>query len=134
MADLGRTVQAWFRKAAEDLKLAKLLETLASKDHDMLGALVFHSQQAAEKAIKGYLTKQKIRFEKTHDIGKLLNLVVVSDPKLAEELRPSEILTKYAIAYRYPEETNPPEPLTVKTGQKALKLAIWVYEEMKARV
>lgn len=100
----------------------------------MLGALVFHSQQAAEKALKGYLAHKKIRFEKTYDIGKLVDLIEGVDQKLADDLRPSAILTKYAVAYRYPEETNPPEPLTVETGEKALKLATWVYEEMKVRV
>jgi HEPN domain-containing protein len=49
-----RTVdtRAWLVKAAQDLRRVEIL--LAAEPPDLEGAL-FHSQQAAEKAIKGFL-------------------------------------------------------------------------------
>ena len=42
----------WFTKAAHDLQAAELLLTA---DPSLLGEVAFHCQQAAEKAMKGYL-------------------------------------------------------------------------------
>jgi len=39
----------------------------------------FHAQQAVEKFIKAYLVKNQIEFRKTHDIGKLINLIETKD-------------------------------------------------------
>lgn len=108
MSDQGRTIQIWFQKSAEDLKVARLL--LASKSEDFLGPSVFHSQQCAEKAIKGYLAFHKVRFSKTHDLEILINLVAQVDIELSQSLKPAGVLTKFAIAYRYPEEIESPEP------------------------
>ncbi|MCB9073042.1 MAG: HEPN domain-containing protein [Bdellovibrionaceae bacterium] len=100
----------WFRKASQDLQTAKLL--LAQNSEVFWGPAVFHSQQAAEKSIKGFLAAQKIRFAKTHDMEILINLVSTADQSLGMELEPAKILTQFAVAYRYPEEKEPPE-LTV---------------------
>lgn len=129
MADQGRMIKRWFEKAATDLHVAKLLKTMP----DAFEPSVFHCQQAAEKAIKGFLVTHKIRFDKTHDIEKLLKLVATVDTNLATELKPSIILTQFAVAYRYPEEAEPPEPLTAQSCEKVFVLANWVYEEMKNR-
>lgn len=130
MADQGRMVQVWFQKAAQDLKTAKLL--LNHADQDFLGSIVFHAQQAAEKSIKGFLAYKQIRFSKTHDIAVLLQLVAPFDAELANSLQPSIILSKFAVAYRYPEEAELPESLTRQVAEKATVLANWVFEELKA--
>lgn len=116
MAEKGRMVQMWFRKSKEDLLAAKLL--LTKEDENLFGPVVFHAQQSAEKAIKGYLAFHKIRFPKTHDMEILILLVGKHDTALSQELEPAKILTEYAVAYRYPEEKEPPEPLTQKTVKK----------------
>ena len=128
MADQGRMVKMWFRKSAQDLQTAKLL--LAQNSEDFWGPLVFHAQQCAEKSVKGFLAFHKIRFTKTHNMEVLVNLVVKVDQKLAEELKPTEILTQYAIAYRYPDEKEPPEPLTQKNCEKILAMAEGVFDRM----
>ena len=58
MADQGRMVKAWFAKASRDLRTAKLL--LAQNTEDFWESTVFHSQQAAEKSVKGFLAFHKI--------------------------------------------------------------------------
>ena len=100
----------WLKKAAEDLRASRLL--LAQSMDDLLGPAVFHAQQSAEKAIKGYLAFHKTRFPKTHDIEVLLILIGKTDPVLSSSLEPATVLTKFAVAYRYPEEAEPPEPLS----------------------
>lgn len=110
MADQGRMVKDWFKKAASDLKAAKLL--LNQNNEDFWGPTVFHAQQAAEKSIKGFLAKHRIRFTKTHNMEVLIGLVAQIDRQLSEDLEPTKMLTQYAVAYRYPEEVEIPEPLT----------------------
>ncbi len=70
MADLGRMTQLWFTKAT-----------------------VFHCQQAAEKSIKVYLTHHKVRFNKTHDIEKLLTVVATVNESLSVRFKKAAVLT-----------------------------------------
>lgn len=118
----------WFAKAGDDLRGARALLDLKSEHFE---AVVFHCQQAAEKAIKGYLAHHKVRFNKTHDIEKLLATVATIDENLSLKFKKAEILTKYAVAYRYPEEVELPEPLTKKTAEEAYELAKEIFEAFK---
>ncbi len=74
----------WFAKAEDDLRVSK---TLLGATVELLGPILFHCQQAVEKSIKGCLTFKKIRFQKTHDIGKLLDLVSAVAPDLASKYK-----------------------------------------------
>ncbi len=127
MADLKRTVDLWFSKAHLDLRTAKLV---LEAEPPLFEPAVFHCQQAAEKAIKGYLAFNKVRFNKTHSIKELLNLVATVKKSLADQLAAAEILTKYAVAYRYPEEIENLEPLNKSSAQLVYELAQTVYEQM----
>lgn len=75
---------AWFRLSWNDL---------AAADH-ALGAgpslhtdSVFHAQQAAEKAMKGFLTWHDRRFRKTHNLVELGEQCVAIDSGLEPVLR-----------------------------------------------
>ena len=64
-------VQGWLRKAEEDFQVAwELME----RDRLSYTPVGFHGQQAAEKFLKGLLTRHQIPFPKTHDIEELLVL------------------------------------------------------------
>jgi hypothetical protein len=65
-------IEAWLKKAKHDLAAAK---KIASGDTTYLDTAMYHCQQAAEKAIKAFLTAYDVRFDKTHDI-RLLGSVV----------------------------------------------------------
>lgn len=60
--------QSWLKKAATDIRAAK---------HDMSAAppiltdIVFHSQQAVEKTLKGFLMWHNIPFRKTHSLEEI---------------------------------------------------------------
>ena len=67
-------VAEWVYKAEGDYETARLLVNRKSK-----GApdnVCFHSQQCAEKYLKGYLTLLRVEFAKTHDLVHLLDVIV----------------------------------------------------------
>ena len=131
MADLKRTTELWLAKSDSDLRTAQVLLQLQSEHFE---SIVFHCQQSAEKSIKAYLAFFKIRFTKTHDIQKLLDLVATNDQTLADELRPSESLTIYATAYRYPEEVEVPAPLSRTIADNIYQLTKTVSESLKSKI
>lgn len=55
--------------ACHDLQVAR---TLAEEKEPLLDTAIYHCQQAAEKAIKGWLRSQDKPFPKTHDIEDLV--------------------------------------------------------------
>lgn len=68
-------------------------------------AACFHAQQCAEKYLKATLVEVKIRFTKTHDLVRLLDLILPREP-LWELFRPLLIeLNRFAVAFRYPGES-----------------------------
>lgn len=114
---LPNPVRKWLRYALDDLKVARALEPMGSS---YWRACAYHSQQAAEKALKGYLAFHQIRFKKTHDVAELLVALESVDAKLAKKLAPAKKLTKYAIEYRYPDAAN---RLMTRAKARAAKLS-----------
>ncbi|MCE2397156.1 HEPN domain-containing protein [Candidatus Poribacteria bacterium] len=94
-------VQQWLKKADLDLQAARLLCAGELDDYFVSG---FHAQQAVEKYIKAFLVRHQIEFPKTHDIGRLRQLVARRDATLAERLERADVLTPYGVDMRYPEE------------------------------
>ena len=125
------TWKIWIQKAHSDLKSAKIL--LEQPGDEFLENVVYLSQQSAEKSIKGYLTLTKNRFKKTHKIFELLEVLAQSDLVFSELLKPSDALTVYATAFRYPEEGKEPIPLVKTTAISAVKIAEWVFLEIQMR-
>jgi len=94
-------VRQWLLKAEEDLNAAKSLLTYGAT---FLSTVCFHSQQAAEKFLKAYLTYCQVEFPKTHDIDEILDLIAPVNGKLSESLRDTIVLTNYGVGVRYPGE------------------------------
>ncbi|MEQ1724066.1 MAG: HEPN domain-containing protein, partial [Pseudobdellovibrio sp.] len=100
----------WFKYASRDLKMAQL--SLASgKDYKNISA--FHSQQCAEKAIKGFLAYHKVRFSKTHDLIQLSTEVASVDLKLSKLILKSKGLSDFAVIYRYPSAQDQEIPMKI---------------------
>ncbi len=70
---------------------------------------MYHCQQAAEKAIKGFLVFHDQPFEKTHDIGVLLQSAIRFESNLAAMNTAGKRLSRYAVIYRYPSDEPEPE-------------------------
>jgi len=62
----------------------------------------FHSQQAAEKYLKALLVRHQVNFAKTHDIEKLLKILQLVEPGVAETLIDAKWLTPFGVEIRYP--------------------------------
>lgn len=103
---VGET-RAWFRKAAEDLRAAKVER---AADPPVTGDMVFHAQQAAEKVLKGFLAWHGETFRKTHSLEELGEQCLRIDADLKAVIDPAVPLTEYAWKFRYPGE--PAEPST----------------------
>lgn len=94
------TTQEWVDKAEEDWDVALL--ALGAPQSRAYNAICFHAQQCAEKYLKGQLQEDSVAIPKTHDLGKLLDLVLPAQPFWAA-LRPAfDSLTTYAVDFRYP--------------------------------
>ena len=59
-------LRQWLIKAGHDLGSAK---RLLSGDETFPDTAVYHCQQAAEKALKAYLTLKDTPFQKVHDLS-----------------------------------------------------------------
>ena len=100
-------VRQWLTKAHHDLRSS---ERLLTDDPPLLDTAVYHCQQAAEKALKAYLTLQEVQFLRTHILGVLLEQCMVTDQDF-EQLRDiADALTPFAIAFRYPGDALEPSP------------------------
>ena len=64
-------VRAWLVKAGRDLRMARLAQAAKPPMRDQS---VYHAQQAAEKAMKGFLSWHDRPFRKTH------NLIEIGEP------------------------------------------------------
>jgi HEPN domain-containing protein len=99
-------VKSWLDKAQRDLDSAVRLTTGPDPFFDIA---VYHCQQAAEKAIKGWLVQKDQRFEKIHDLRLLVTIAQSVEPKFEELYDMAERLTPYATIYRYPGEALLPD-------------------------
>lgn len=98
-------VRTWLIKAQRDLAAAR---KLSAPPDVHLDTAIYHCQQAAEKALKGYLVYRDQRFNRTHDIEVLVGLAQQHEPPFASWLDAADELTTHANAYRYPGD--PMEP------------------------
>jgi HEPN domain-containing protein len=114
-------VRNWLIRAERDLLAA---QKLSAEPNPSLDTAIFHCQQAAEKAIKGFLVLHDKRFEKTHDITVLVNLAMPFNNGFSSWLDAGERLTPYAVAFRYPGDVLEPEQ---EEFDQALKAARGVY-------
>ena len=63
------------------------------------------AKQCIEKYLKAVLVEKNILFTKTHDLGILLNLLLKPNPDMEKFRDAMNILTDYAVVFRYPGES-----------------------------
>lgn len=96
--DIPAQVSEWMEYAQTDLRAARLLLPDGAALTRQVG---FHAQQAAEKAIKAFLTHRKIGFPFTHSIN-LLRELVPDDAAWIRGIEAADRLSEYATTARYP--------------------------------
>jgi HEPN domain-containing protein len=121
-------VRSWLKKAANDLRGADIdLAATPPFIEDML----FHCQQAAEKAMKAFLTAHDRVFRKTHDLDELASACEAVDPTLQEVLNPARDLTVFAWEFRYPGEAEVP---SLEEARQFRDVAGAVYQAILSRL
>jgi HEPN domain-containing protein len=123
--------KGWFRRAASDLRAATYEFTAVPP---LLGDIVFHCQQAAEKAMKGFLTWHNRPFRKTHSLEEIGEQCLEIDQTLNPMVDRAVPLTEYAWKFRYPGGPDEPEEPSVAEAQEALAHAREVYEVVLSRL
>ncbi|PIP41209.1 MAG: hypothetical protein COX19_04160 [Desulfobacterales bacterium CG23_combo_of_CG06-09_8_20_14_all_51_8] len=98
-------VANWLTKAQHDLTVAKRLK---NDNSPLLDVAIYHCQQAAEKAVKGFLVLHDQWFPKTHDIRLLLQLAIAITPDFSKHEDSADLLTPYATEFRYPGDMMDP--------------------------
>lgn len=74
-----------------------------------LDTAVYHCQQAAEKALKGYLASRDQPLRRLHDLVLLVDECIDLDASFNELAEAAEILTPYGTAFRYPGDASEPQ-------------------------
>lgn len=95
--------KAWLAKADMDLRAAAHELTAVPP---FTADAVFHAQQAAEKAMKGFLAWHDVPFRKTHGLAEIGHQCADIDPSVESLLMRAAGLTQYAWKFRYPGESE----------------------------
>ena len=117
-------VRAWLTKAFHDLAAAR---KLSGDSEALLAPAIYHCQQAAEKAVKGFLVFHDQSFAKTHNIRSIVEHAQSIDRQLASWLDAAEQLTPYVSAFRYPHEDDEPLEPTRAQFDEALAAAEGIF-------
>lgn len=115
-------VREWMTKAKHDLLAAQHLWASRIGVSDVV---VSHCQQAAEKAVKGFLTFHEQLAPKSHDIERLIGLVAPFESGFLAWKDVATRLTPYATANRYPSKSEDPGP---EETDQALRDATGLYD------
>ncbi|MGI8827899.1 MAG: HEPN domain-containing protein [Chloroflexota bacterium] len=91
----------------------------------LLSDSTFHCQQAAEKAMKGFLAWHNVPFRRVHSLEEIGEQCLQIEPELRQILDRAVPLTEYAWKFRYPGELAEP---TATEAQNALATAHAVYQ------
>jgi len=113
--------RAWLSKARTDLRSA---EHALGASPPLLEDAAFHSQQAAEKAMKALLAWHDEPFRKTHSLEEVGRQCAAIYPDLAAVVDEAAPLTEYAWKFRYPGDPAPPTRAEV---EQALRIARAVF-------
>jgi HEPN domain-containing protein len=126
--ELVAETRTWFAKAFNDIRAA---EALAATSPPLFDEAVFHCQQAAEKAFKGFLTWNGRTFRKTHNLEEIGEQCLTIDASLREVVDQAVPLSEYAWRFRYPGDPSQPGP---EEAAEALAIARGVCEAAVSRL
>ncbi len=89
----------WLEIAISDLESAVIL-----RDAHKPNQAAYHAQQAAEKALKGYLVLHEVRIKKVHDLMLLITECAEIDHTFLELIPQAEYLKPFSTKSRYPDD------------------------------
>ena len=118
-------LEQWLYKAEEDLGSAKLL-----LDGNFYGTAIYHTQQAAEKALKAYCVYNNLSIPRTHDLDTLCQLCKSIDVDFDNIYLYAIDLNGLDVAFRYPSVQLEPTETDVRN---AIELASEILDFVKAK-
>ena len=92
---LQNLLNQWFAIAADDLEVAK--GCLEKHHPPKLAIACYHSQQAAEKSLKGFLTFCNIEPPYIHDLGELCKMCIEHDVSFSKILKLCNDINPYSV-------------------------------------
>jgi len=117
----------WLARAKSSLAISKS----KSDDSIFYEDLCFQAQQAAEKAIKGFLIFHNVEPEKTHNLVLLIK-ELSKHTDIPEEINEVATLTDYAVQTRYPGDYTPVEKEEYENAVKVASDCInWIDKRTK---
>lgn len=125
--------KSWIRKAKSDLHLA---EKGIKEDDLTLDTAIYHTQQCAEKALKGFLAFHEYPLTKTHDLLKLLEICRTFDSDFNNLSVDAAILTPFATEFRYPvdEEIAIERKVVLDAIERAKKILEFVGDKIQIQI
>lgn len=115
---ISREVKRWLIKALNDYKTAaQLLHALP--EEMITDTLCFHCEQFVEKALKSFLVKHNIDFDRTHDLRYLTKLCSDLDIDFEWLYEVARKLSEYAVEVRYPDDFYVP---SVKEARECFEI------------
>lgn len=118
----------WMLKARHDLLSA---ERLYSGDPALLDTAAYHCQQTMEKTLKAYLTYHEIPFQKIHHLAVLVTQCTDVDPSFDQLFDIADMLTPYAVLFRYPGDVLEPE---IEDVEEAISAAKYVWRFVAGKI
>ena len=116
MDEVRQASLEWIAKAKRDLEAAKRMIVCVDP---LLDTGAYHCQQAAEKALKGWLTFRSVSVTKTHDLVHLVRECVKLDIDFQCLLEMADFLSPFAVDFRYPGDMFAP----LEEAEMALRAA-----------
>lgn len=102
-SDIKNSADMFLYKAIVDLNSGKyLLEAFNADEIDIdIEKIYFELQQSAEKLLKSMLSKDAVRFPKSHDMEQIIELCEENGILLVEDIECLVELNDYAVEGRY---------------------------------
>jgi HEPN domain-containing protein len=119
--------EEWMLKAEHDLMSAEMLV----QNPDLLDTAVYHTQQCAEKALKGFLVFHEWEIEKTHHLKPILEACMQIDKTFVILTEEAISLSPFATEFRYPDEILMPE---LEDALQAISSARRIFEFVKSEI
>ncbi len=126
LKDKSELVSGWIRKAESDLTTARLI----AESEGPYDTACFHTHQAVEKVLKGFLADRGIAIPRSHDLEELASRCMELETSLVLDIVMLAEMSEYAVEMRYDAEFWPDQA----TADKALKLAEAVFTQVTALV
>lgn len=97
--------------------------------HPIHDAICFHAQQCIEKYLKAWLQETNIPFTRTHDLERLLSLILPTLPDWEVWQPDFSTISEHAVDFRYPGKEA-----TATDAQHAIEICIRVRQAVREQL